>query len=56
MSFKIGDRVRLESPEEHGEILDVKMDNCLVALDKQYREDSYDDGLREVSLGKLKHE
>jgi hypothetical protein len=60
--WKDGDRVLLPAnptedwPEEHGVLEGIDGDCFLIRLDKKYRTDRYDDGLREVDRTEVKRE
>jgi hypothetical protein len=59
--LKVGDRVRLSEfegePEQDGEILSIWLDDgmVVVCLDKEFRDDASDDGLRELGIEQIKN-
>jgi len=60
MNFKEKQRVRLlpteNCPEEYGIILKVESSIVLVEIDKQYRDNTWDDGFREVPFEQIEIE
>ena len=58
--MKTGNRVRLlpteNCPEEFGTILSVENTVVLVEIDKQYRDNTWDDGFREVPFEQIEIE
>lgn len=60
-TIKVGDRVRLPEikeesiPSEDGKVIEIEgRDMCVVLIDKKYRLDESDDGLREVMVSDCK--
>jgi hypothetical protein len=57
LKLLIGEKVKLlpfeDEPEEYGELLSVEGSTAVVCLEEKYREDKFDDGLREVEFDQL---
>jgi hypothetical protein len=57
LKLLIGKKVKLlpfeDEPEGYGELLSVDRSTALVCLEKKYRIDKFDDGLRELEFNQL---